>query len=390
MPNTRLFEETDRAAVPWYRVLNRRQWNTLIVANLGWLFDGYETYALILTVGVTFQQLLPVQSHPAIPFYAGLTIAVTLLGWGIGGIAGGILADYIGRKRTLIYSILAYSLVTGCTALAWDWPSFVALRFIVGLALGSEWGTGASIVAEMWPAEHRGKGAGLMQCGLGIGFFFASGVWFFIGALGPSAWRWMYVIGVLPALATWWIRRGLAESDKWTESARRRREVTAAQNRGEHLDEVSRQLARFTLVDLFANPRTRRLTIIAFLMSTTTTVGWWGISSWVPAYVSSVAAMQGLSGARWASLAGMCYNVGAVCGYIALGFCADAWGRKPVTIAWFALALLLTPVLFLWTHGLSLLLLVSAVNGAFSCGGEAASASVPNPNARTARAPSVA
>src|SRR2546422_319108 len=103
------------------------------------------------------------------------------------------LADYIGRKRTLIYSILAYSLVTGCTALAWSWPSFVVLRFVVGLALGAEWGTGASIVAEMWPAEHRGKGAGLMQCGLGIGFFCASGIWFFISAVGPPAWRWMYM-----------------------------------------------------------------------------------------------------------------------------------------------------------------------------------------------------
>src|SRR2546428_9837105 len=228
------------------------------------MFDGYETYALILTAAVTFEQLLPVESRPAIPFYAGLTIAVTLLGWGLGGIVGGILADYIGRKRTLIYTILAYSLITGCTALAWDWPSFVTLRFIVGLALGAEWGTGASMVAEMWPAEHRGKGAGLMQCGLGIGFFFASGVWFFISALGSSAWRWMYVIGVLPALATWWIRRGMVESDKWVESDRRRREAIAAENRGERLDEASRQLAPLTLVDLFTDPRTTRLATIAF------------------------------------------------------------------------------------------------------------------------------
>jgi len=152
------------------------------------------------------------------------------------------------------------------------------------------------------------------------------------------------------------------------ESDRRRRAVTAAQNRGEHLDEASRQLARFTLVDLFANPRTRRLTIIALMMSTTTTLAWWGISSWVPAYISSVAANEGLLGARWASLAGMCYNIGAICGYIGLGFSADRWGRKPVTVAWFALALVLTPVLFLWTHDLTLLLLVSGINGVFSLG----------------------
>src|ERR1019366_3544142 len=217
----------------WYRALNRRQWNTLIVANLGWLFDGYETYALILTVSLSFRELLPAARYASIPFYAGMTIAITLLGWGIGGIVGGIVADYVGRKRMLIYAILAYSIVTGFTALAWSWQSFIILRFIVGLALGSEWSTGTSMVAEMWPDYHRGKGAGFMQCGLGIGFFAASAVWFFVGGLGPSAWGWMYVIGILPALATWWIRRGMNEPEKWVASDQKRREAVAAQKRGE-------------------------------------------------------------------------------------------------------------------------------------------------------------
>ena len=352
----------------WYRALNRLQWNTLLVANLGWLFDGYETYALILTVSLSFHELLPATRQASIPFYAGVVIAATLLGWGIGGIVGGIVADYIGRKRMLIYSILAYSIVTGFTAVAWSWISFMILRFIVGLALGSEWSTGTSMVAEMWPANHRGKGAGLMQCGLGIGFFTASAVWFFVSGLGPSAWRWMYVVGILPALATLWIRRGMDEPEKWAASDQKRREAVAARKRGEALDNDSRHLVRFTLFDLFANSATRRLTIAAFLMSTTTTLCWWGISTWVPAYVASVAAGQGLSGVRWASLAGMSYNTGAICGYIGLGFLEDSWGRKPATIAWFALALLMTPVLFLWTHNLALLLVVCGVNAIFSLG----------------------
>jgi len=132
-------DATDATIVPWYRALDRKQWYTLCAANLGWVFDGYETYALILTVAAVFRQLLSGDQLAAIPFYAGLTIAVTLLGWGIGGIVGGILSDYIGRKRMLIYAILAYSLTTGLTALAWSLESFIALRFIVGLALGSEW-----------------------------------------------------------------------------------------------------------------------------------------------------------------------------------------------------------------------------------------------------------
>jgi len=353
---------------PWYRALNKRQWRTLVAANLGWLFDGYEAYALILTMGIAFRQLLPPSSYRAIPFYAGLTIAVTLLGWGIGGIVGGVIADYLGRKRTMMYAILAYSLVTGLTAFAWSWTSFVLLRFIVGLALGSEWGTGTAMVAEMWPDKHRGKGAGLMQCGLGIGFLVACALWYFVSNTGVWAWRYMFLIGVLPALATLWIRRSIAEPEKWLVSDDQRRAAKAAQNRGDSLDKKETQLTRFTLSDLFSDRSLRSKIIVGFLMSTTTTLAWWGISSWVPPYVGSIAAQHGLPAAQWASLGGMCYNVGAVCGYVGFGFCADKWGRKPVTITFFALALILTPVLFLWTHNLYLLLLVCAINAVFSLG----------------------
>ena len=338
----------------WYRSLDRRQWRTLAAANLGWLFDGYEAYALILTVTVAFRELVPPAAYDLIPIYSGVAIAVTLLGWGIGGIVGGIAADYLGRKRMLIYSVLAYSLMTGLTAFAWSWESFIALRFIVGVALGSEWGTGASLMAEMWPRQHRGKGAGLMQCGLGIGFFVASAVWFFVSPLGPSAWRWMFVIGVLPAFATLWIRRGVDEPEAWIEADRKRR--------------ATPHLTGFPLTALLADPQTRRLTAIAFLMATATTLGWWGISSWIPPYVASVAAGQGLSPARWLGLAGMAYNVGGVIGYLLVGFCADAWGRKPVVVAWFAISLLMTPVLFFGTDNLSLLLVLCAINAVFTLG----------------------
>src|SRR3954462_7138572 len=116
---------------PWYRSLNRSQWNTLIAANLGWLFDGYETYALIISVGVALRQLLDPSQYAQIPAYAGTVIAMTLLGWGIGGLIGGVVADYIGRKRTMMLAILAYSIMTGLSAFAWDWWSVWMLRFLV-------------------------------------------------------------------------------------------------------------------------------------------------------------------------------------------------------------------------------------------------------------------
>ena len=141
--------------------------------DLGWLFDGFEPTALSWTVGVAMHHLLPAALHPHIPAYAAASChhAARL---GIGGMIGGILADYIGRKRMMIIAVLAYSLTSGLSAFSFNWISFALLRFLVGVAVGSEWATGSSMVAELWPDRARGKGAGLMQCGLGIGFFLAS------------------------------------------------------------------------------------------------------------------------------------------------------------------------------------------------------------------------
>jgi MFS family permease len=354
--------------LPWYRSLTTSQWRTLIATNLGWLFDGYEAYALFLTVGPAMHALLDPAQYPQIPAYIGTVVAITLLGWGIGGFCGGILADYIGRKRTMIYAILAYSILTGLTALSFNWISFALLRFFVGIAIGSEWATGSSMMAELWPKEARGRGAGLMQCGLGIGFFLASFIWLFVGAYGPDAWRYMFLIGILPALLTLWIRTSIDESQLWQQVDAKRREAQLRKQSGATLTPADQALTRFTIADLFAEPETRRRTMLAFLMSLTTTLAWWGISSWVPPYISSVAIKSGLPGPQWASYAGMAYNFGAILGYISLGFLADRFGRKPIVMLYFAGALLLTPVLFLWTQDLNLLLVAAAVNAFFTLG----------------------
>src|SRR3569833_1066200 len=143
---------------PWYRSLNRNQWNTLIASNLGWLFDGYETYALIISIGVALRQLLDPSQYSQIPVYAGLVIALTLLGWAVGGLIGGVIADYLGRKRTMLLAILAYSIMTGLSAFAWEWAALTALRSLAGAAIGSEWVTGTPIGAELWPGQESRQG----------------------------------------------------------------------------------------------------------------------------------------------------------------------------------------------------------------------------------------
>jgi MFS family permease len=207
-----------------------------------------------------------------------------------------------------------------------------------------------------------------MQCGPGIGFFRASFVWLFVSGCGPDAWRYMFVIGILPALLTLWISTSIDESKVWQQTDARRREARARKASGLALSSEETALNRFTVADLFAELETRRRTTLVFLMSLTTTLAWWGISSWVPPYIASVAAKNGLPGPQWASYAGMAYNFGAILGYISLGFLADRFGRKPIVMAYFALAFVMTPVLFLWTQDLTLLLVAAAVNAFFTLG----------------------
>jgi MFS family permease len=349
----------------WYRSLDQAQWKALVASNLGWTFDGFEIFALILTVGAALHQLLDPADYRLIPAYAGAVIAVTVVGWGIGGLLGGVLADYIGRRQTMILAVLAYSLTTGLSALAWDWLSFAALRFLVGVAIGSEWATGTSIMAELWPDHSRGKGAAFMQSGFAIGSMLASGAWLVIGPTGPGAWRAMYLIGVLPALLTFWIRRSIPESPRWERSNERRHAALDRQRQGAALAGEDAALARFTLIDLFAERTVRSRLVLTLLMSLSVTIAYFGVSTWVPSYVGSVATGVGLSAERWAALAGLLQNLGALAGFFCFGFLADALGRKPTTILFYFLSLVLTPVVYLWVQDVTVMLLAFGVYGFF-------------------------
>ncbi len=355
-------------SAPWYRSLDSAQWKALVASNLGWTFDGFEVFALILTVGAALHQLLQASQYKFIPAYAGAVIAITVFGWGVGGLLGGILADYIGRKRSMALTILAYSLLTGLSALSWSWLSFAVFRFLVGLAIGSEWATGASITAELWPDHARGKGGALLQCGFPLGSIIASAVWVAIGTSGPSAWRFMYLVGVLPALITFWIIRNIPESPRWEQSNRQRRAARELRRQGAVLHGEDAAIVRFTLVDMFAEPAVRMRLILTFVMSLSVTIGYWGVSSFVPSYVGSVATAAGLAAQRWVGLAGLVQNLGALLGFFCFGFLADALGRKPTTLLYYLLSLILTPIVYLLVKEIHLLLLVFAVFGFFTQG----------------------
>jgi MFS family permease len=354
----------------WYSRLTGAHWRVLWASFLGWIFDGYETYALVVCVGPALKMLLAPQQLPFLPKFAGLAIGLTLLGWGIGGVSGGIMADYIGRKRMMIYSVVGYAALTGLTALSFNFSSFVILRFLTGLALGSEWSTGTSLIAESWPNEARPKGAGFMQSAFGFGTLLASLIWYLVSPFGPQAWRIVFLIGFLPAVFVFYVRRNVEESQRWVEAIKQRRwgatEVSAVST-----GSVAAQPAKrpFTLAQMFREPEARRRSILLFLMSLATVFGWWGIATWIPTYVQVVAKGHGFTDlAHWAGLAGILYNIGAILGYLSSGFVADAIGRKGYLVYVFTGSLIITPVTYLWTHELTPLLFVCLLNGYFTLG----------------------
>jgi MFS family permease len=176
----------------WYSGLTPRHWRILWGSYLGWIFDGYESIALIYALPSALKSILTPEQAQTPAFYIGLAIGITLLGWGIGGIAGGIAADYIGRKRMMLLAILGYASFAGLTAFANSFLALAALRFVTGLAIGSEWSTGIALVAETWPTKARPKGCGFLQSAYGFGALIAALIWLVLSLtnpLGADTWR---------------------------------------------------------------------------------------------------------------------------------------------------------------------------------------------------------
>src|SRR5258706_4926570 len=187
----------------------RDQRRTLIAAALGWMLDAFDVmlYSLVLVhvmrdLGITQKQ-------------AGLLNTLTLVASGIGGLMFGFVADRIGRKRALMLSILTYSVCSFASGLSQSVVMLAAFRFILGLGMGGEWNTGATLVAETWPTPLRARALALVQSSWAIGYALAA----FVAWVVLRRWNWraVFFVGVLPALVILWIRKGVPESELWLE-----------------------------------------------------------------------------------------------------------------------------------------------------------------------------
>lgn len=288
----------------WYRDATPRQWNVLFAAMLGWALDGMDImlYAFALT---TIQREFGFTSATA-----GALASVTLLGSALGGFIFGYIADRFGRVRALIYSILAYSIFTAATAFSHSLAELVLWRFLVGIGLGGEWAAGSVLVSEVWPAEHRGKAIGIVQSGWAFGYIAAA---ILAATIIPVyGWRVLFLVGVAPALFTLWVRRRVQEPELWIQTQ-------AARNED----------AELSPLNLFRVPLARR-TMIAILLSSCVMFAYWGLFTWVPAYLASPvgqggAGMSMVRSTPWI----IAMQVGAFLGYVSFGFFGDRFGRRP-------------------------------------------------------------
>ena len=289
---------------------------SLWAGGLGWMLDAMDVMLYSMVLAHLMRDLGMDKAS------GGLLNSLTLLASAIGGLLFGFLADRVGRTRALMLSILVYSLASGACAFSTTIVELAIFRFVLGLGMGGEWTTGAALIAETWPAEHRGKALGLMQSSWAIGEMIAAGVVALV--LPRFGWRAVFLVGVLPALVVLWIRRDVKESEIWL----RQREKGGTGS-----------LRVLWQKDL------RRNGLLATAMNACAMFGYWGLFTWIPAYLALPVAEGGrgldlMKTTVWLVIMG----VGKWFGYALFGFFADAVGRRRSYVAYLLIAAALVPL----------------------------------------------
>jgi MFS family permease len=330
------------------RQATRAQRSTLLAAALGWMLDAFDAmlYALVLTyvmrdLGMSRQT-------------AGFLYTLTLLASGIGGLFFGFLADRIGRKRALTLSILTYSICSFASGLSTSVLMLATFRFILGLGMGGEWNTGAALVAETWPDELRTKAIALVQSSWAIGYALAALVAGVV--LRYANWRMVFFVGILPALVTLWIRKGVPESDMWNEHRLAQQE--------ERLEPRGAMGTRGndSFLAVFRAPYGKS-TFILLLLNFFGLFAWWGLFTWIPPYLSLPIAQggRGFGAMRTATLLIVLNLFGMFPGYISFGWVADYLGRRKTFMLYLFAAAILVPLYAVARSQVALLLLGTVV-----------------------------
>ena len=310
--------------------------NTLIAASLGWMLDSMDVMLFSLLIPAIEKDL---QISAAT---AGGIMSLTLIAAAIGGIFFGFVADRFGRTRALSASILVYCLATGLCAFTHSAGQLAACRILLGLGMGGEWAAGAALVAETWPTSHRARALGLVQSAWAIGYALAAAITAIVmPRFSPHlGWRAVFLIGMAPALVTIWIRRKVHEPAALEDLSPATHSVPHSSQ--QYRDEwVSPQPSNFVIPReaedlLFSSPPSApsfkhlfqrpllRSTLIITSMNAASLFAWWGLFSWVPAFLSLPIAQggHGLNIVRTSTFT-ILMQTGTFLGYTLFGLFAD-------------------------------------------------------------------
>jgi len=307
--------------------LTKNQWRGFFASWGGWALDGMDSYIFALVMVPALRELLPKSGLRSdaggVGYYGGLLFALFLVGWGCAFLWGPI-ADKYGRVRTLMLTILWYSLFTFLCCLSTGVWQLAVFRFLAGIGIGGEWAMGGTFVAEEWPEDRRKMGAGWMHTGYYVGFFLAGLANYLVGA--HYGWRAMFALGGLPALLVGFIRYGVKEPQRWESKSQELRAWS-----------ILRPLAI-----LFA-PEFRKRTLLNSAYVLVSIIGLWAGSVYVPAAVTELAARLKIPGGNvtyLVSVATMLLACATILGCLILPILAERFGRRATLAIYFVCMML--------------------------------------------------
>jgi MFS family permease len=348
--------------LPWYKELTRYQWFVFAVAALGWLFDTMDQQLFVLARNEAVADLLPIPEgmskidfiKKVVPEYGGYATSVFLIGWAMGGLGFGIMGDRVGRVKTMLATILLYSIFTGLSVFSVGYYDFLFYRFFTGLGVGGEFAVGVALVAEVMPDRARPYALSWLQALSAIGNCTAAIIYIVLGQMQSSGslagltlpgtdtpltvWRIAFGIGTLPALLAILIRRKLKEPERWAAAG------TAHLKRGSY-------------AEMFGNPTLRRNALIGLAIGFAGVVGLWGIGFFSVQLQQSVFTQSFLAEGmppeevpgqvkKWSGYTSLMLNVGAFVGMIASGIVAQRLGRRKAFAIAFTLGMFSTASVF--------------------------------------------
>ena len=323
------------------------QRRTLLAAALGWMLDAFDVMLYALVLSHVMRDLGMTKG------IAGLLNTLTLLASGIGGVLFGFIADRIGRARALMLSILTYSICSFASGLSTSVQMLAAFRFVLGLGMGGEWNTGATLVAETWPTHLRAKALAIVQSSWAIGYALAALVAGIV--LRYANWRAVFFVGIVPALVTLWIRRSVPESEMW-----KQHRLVSSQ-----LDDDAGKSSFWSLF----RPPYLHPTFFLLLMNFFGLFGWWGLFSWIPPYLSLPVEQGGRGFGLMGTTALLLFLnlAGMFPGYLSFGLVADRLGRRKSFVLYLLLTALLVP-LYAIARNAFVILVLGAVVAFFGTG----------------------